>query len=304
MFWTFRLRRGLIVAACILAAIVALSLQYQHTLPTGARGPTAGRQEKSDELLVHVIAVGDGTAVLVEAGGRTALIDAGSIFAAETVVEYLRSRGIRQLDYFILTYPAPERAGGMLLLLHKLSLHTYVRPPVDGTNWVYRRLHALIKDTTAVEVVQPERTLSLQLDDETLLSPLGPYEEVFTEGKFAPQDQSLAWLITRGNVRFLVASDLTSAGERLLVRMIDDLRADVLVAANHGSRASTSTVFLEAVAPRLAVISSAGPAGHLSQQVLERLNARDIQILRTDQLGHIQFQSDGRRLSWTAQDPQ
>jgi competence protein ComEC len=68
--------------------------------------------------------------------------------------------------------------------------------------------------------------------------------------------------------------------------------------AHHGSRNSSEEEFLDAVRPRLALIS-AGPRNlyhHLSPAVLERLADRGIPILRTDRDGLVlvRFSRDGR----------
>jgi competence protein ComEC len=57
-------------------------------------------------------------------------------------------------------------------------------------------------------------------------------------------------------VRALFLGDLEAGGETALVASGADLRADVLKLAHHGSRSSTTSALLAAVAPRLAVASA------------------------------------------------
>jgi competence protein ComEC len=70
----------------------------------------------------------------------------------------------------------------------------------------------------------------------------------------------------------------------------------VLKVGHHGSAASSSKQFLEALAPAYAVISVGGENrfGHPDPDVLERLEG--IQILRTDQQGTVEFTTDGLQL--------
>jgi competence protein ComEC len=67
---------------------------------------------------------------------------------------------------------------------------------------------------------------------------------------------------------------------------------------HHGSRTSTTQEFLDAVAPSVAVISAGfqNSFGHPHADVLDRLAARGVTLLRTDTGGLATVRTDGRRL--------
>lgn len=82
------------------------------------------------------------------------------------------------------------------------------------------------------------------------------------------------------------ASPLPESTEgRVLARYAKELRSDVLVAGHHGSKTSTRRVFLDAVAPRLSVVSG-GPhaySGHtLPDREIVDLLAERGPVFRTD----------------------
>lgn len=90
------------------------------------------------------------------------------------------------------------------------------------------------------------------------------------------------------------------------------LKSNVLKLGHHGSRTSTSDIFLEYVQPEFVVISSGlkNKYGHPHQEVLERLEkyftptassavSSCDSVLRTDTQGTITFQSDGSDLLLT-----
>ena len=56
-------------------------------------------------LSVSFIDVGQGDGVLVQAGGTNHLIDAGRPEEGPEVVDFLRSRGVRELDGIVVTNP-------------------------------------------------------------------------------------------------------------------------------------------------------------------------------------------------------
>jgi competence protein ComEC len=110
---------------------------------------------------------------------------------------------------------------------------------------------------------------------------------------------SLVLAVSAGGRRLLFAADLDGAGEMELVRRARDrLPADLLKVAHHGSATSSTSAFLAAVRPRLAVVSagSNNPFGHPAPAALERLAARGIRVLRTDRDGEV-------ALSWRRAGP-
>jgi len=54
---------------------------------------------------VSFVDVGQGDSVLVQAGGESYLIDAGRAEEGPNIVDFLRDRGVRDLDGVIVTCP-------------------------------------------------------------------------------------------------------------------------------------------------------------------------------------------------------
>ncbi|MEK6821265.1 MAG: MBL fold metallo-hydrolase, partial [archaeon] len=67
---------------------------------------------------------------------------------------------------------------------------------------------------------------------------------------------------------------------------------------HHGSRTSTSPEYAAAINPRYAIISAGkdNRYGHPHQEVLDILTKLGATILRTDELGTIIMQTDGKEL--------
>ena len=107
-------------------------------------------------------------------------------------------------------------------------------------------------------------------------------------------NNSVVLRLVYGEVSFLLTGDLAGAGEKALLDSGFDLRATVLKVAHHGSQGSTSEVFLDAVAPAVAAVSSGAgnPFGHPDPGLRRRLGA--VPLFRTDLNGSVRFESDGR----------
>ncbi len=106
----------------------------------------------------------------------------------------------------------------------------------------------------------------------------------------------LSW----GKLSFLFTADIREEVEFELIGQRANLKSTVLKVAHHGSKTSTTSQFLAAVAPEMAVVSvgADNPFGHPSPEVMERLIYRvgEDNVYRTDENGTIEFITDGERL--------
>ena len=117
-------------------------------------------------------------------------------------------------------------------------------------------------------------------------------------------DRSVVLKVVYGSTALLLSGDAETGVEEALVRRYGAfLGSDVLKTGHHGSRTSSTDVYLTAVHPTLALISvgARNTFGHPSPSLLERLAARGIGVARTDREGAILLGSDGtswRRVPW------
>jgi competence protein ComEC len=115
----------------------------------------------------------------------------------------------------------------------------------------------------------------------------------------AKNNDSLVLSLKYRNRTLLLPGDAEKQAEHAMLQNNSaDLNADVLKVGHHGSKNSTTQEFLDAVAPRIAIISSGedNPYGHPSPELLERLEASGARVLRTDRDGAVHIVRDGDRL--------
>jgi competence protein ComEC len=121
-------------------------------------------------------------------------------------------------------------------------------------------------------------------------------------------DQSCVLKITTDSGGVLIPGDIESGAEaELVARAGERVRTTLLIAPHHGSRTSSSMVFLEAVNPE-AVAFTAGYRnrfGHPKEEIVARYRERNIAMLRSDRDGALiaDFTSGRMDLSrWRAQE--
>jgi competence protein ComEC len=286
------------VAACVTrhpgrAAVAGVGLlaglAWLPALPTGG-----------GEAELHVIDVGQGDAIAFRtARGRWILVDAGRTWRGgdagrTTVVPYLRRRG-GELLAFVLTHPHADHVGGAATVVRALRPRDYYDAAFAGGGDAYRA--SLLAATRGVRWRRVHPGDSLNVDGATLTF-LAP-DSAWTTSLADPNEASTVLLIRVGAVRFLLTGDAERGEEAWLVhRAGENLRADVLKVAHHGSATSTTPEFLAAVRPRVALISvgAANLYGHPDPTTMRALAASGAQVLRTDRLGSIVVRTNGHRL--------
>ena len=278
--------RGLIVGASATALVVV--------------GVQASRGGGVVEL--HMIDVGQGDALALRTPkGRWILFDAGRSWTGgdagrSTVVPYLRRRG-GDLHAFVLSHPHSDHVGGGASVVGSLRPAEYWDGGYVTGSAPYRAsLEEAARRGVAWFRVHPRDSLEV---DGVRIRFLAP-DSAWTSSLADANEASAVALVQYGRVRFLMTGD-AEAGEEdwMLSRDASELRADVLKVGHHGSSTSTSTRFLGAVQPRVALISvgAANMYGHPSNVVVRALEEAGAQVLRTDQVGTVVVKTDGRTLT-------
>ena len=110
--------------------------------------------------------------------------------------------------------------------------------------------------------------------------------------------RSVLMRVVYGDFSVLFTGDLETASELALVGRGVLNKTEILKVSHHGSKYGSAKEFLEALRPRLAVISVGGKNnyGHPHGDTLMRLEEVGAKILRTDTMGSVSIMTDGKTL--------
>jgi len=237
--------------------------------------------QRPASLRYDQLAVGSADSALIFDGDKTVGIDTGSTGGA--MINRLLAEG-RDLDALILTHLHGDHAGGVQAILDADIKIDQVYLPVDYEKQGYSEetlavIGRLIDGGIPVTCLAAGDTLRFH---ETTIDVLWPQRNGTREGIDA-NDRSLAMLIALGGgVRILSMGDNGSLYERYAARP-----ADVLKVGHHGSKSGTGEPFLDIVEPTLAIITVKGNGNSPAQATIDRLQAAQAQVLRTDETGEL-----------------
>lgn len=267
-------------------------------VPAGKRGFLSQRknllrQKRMVAALRFLILMWDrGDATLIQKGNFSMLIDAGKNEKGQTVVSYLKKKGIKKLNILVGTHPDSDHVGGLDDVINNVQVDTVYLPEAKKQTKTYRDVESALKSVNKTAQM-PEIGKEYRFEKNVVIRFLGPLKN-YKEAN----NNSLVVQLAYGKNRFLFMGDAEEKAEEDIIKENYDLECDVLKVGHHGSYTATGDNFLTKADPAYAVISAGkdNSYGHPHAATLAKLEDDDVQIYRTDTMGTIEAVSDGNQI--------
>ena len=236
------------------------------------------------------IDVGQGDSHLVEApSGRHFLVDAGDNSRQDSgkdiIVPFLHHIGVRELDALIITHPDKDHFGGA-----KSILKTFPVKELWASDCAIKE-----RKPEWQQVIQEARKRNIPIRKihrgilwkETYfeMQTIHPRNDICVEAN----EGSITLRLKGLGHSAVLTGDLTVKGEKEIMKTDAYLKSDVLKLGHHGSKTSSSVLFLNAVNPSYALIPSGknNRFRHPSKEVVQRLDSLNIPYINTAERGSI-----------------
>lgn len=241
-------------------------------------------------LNIYSFYVGQADCTLIECGGEYLLIDAGNNPDGKLIVSHLKSMGIKNIKYFVVTHTHEDHAGGGDDVINNIKVKTLYIPDVPKENCdtaTYKGVKQAASDN-GLKLTEPKVGHKFKLGDATC-------EVMAIESDNKDMNHtSIVIEMTYGNHKFLFMGDAEIYNEEQ--RLWNDV--DVLKLGHHGSSTSTGEDFLAQTMPEIGLISCGvdNEYGHPHDEVMDAMNEYNVEIYRTDIEGTIHLVSDGIKI--------
>ncbi len=323
------------VTGCILLAIIAASgaklalSQQEEPLRILFIDPRSFNVGKGSSVLVQTPA---GKSILIDGATRRAsfydrIVDFD--LGERLLTPLLLKKNISTLDLVVLTNPLPQNIGGLISVVKNFRILLEADSlPVDEIPDRKLSLEdiAAAEDDPALEYLSPEE-VSMMLDDLNdyfellgysdtrrlrLTEGMTLYSESLDSGKTLTIDvlnppadpdiltgiknRSIVLQINYGELSVLLPSNINEAAEsRLVEKYGAELRSQVLLVPDNGSRDASSLPFINAVSPEVAIFQYKYEryANRYFKRNWQKYSEKGITCFRTDKSGAVSLFSDG-----------
>ena len=268
--------------------------------------------------------VGQGDAILITQGFTQVLVDAG--VNEELILQCLREHvpfWDREVDWIIPSHYDADHSGGFVGVLDRFSVKNVLLAQDSKETTDFERFYAAVlrEQAEGATVHTAQTGYFIATDQQWQFSVLyAPAAKIPTDFEahggqaettlwdinsvkmpvFADSNNRSTVLSFRINqVSMILTGDMEAPLEQALLENNLVTHHTILKVGHHGSKSSTSQIFLDQVAPEVALVSvgTKNRYGHPSTLVLDRLRTAEVHsVLRTDEMGTVELITDGQRV--------
>jgi competence protein ComEC len=242
-------------------------------------------------LWLTALDVGQGMALVLETADRTVVFDTGPRVSdevdagARVIVPYLRSRGIDRVHLLVVSHRDSDHSGGAPSLIAAIRVeHVLTSVERDDPMW------QSVTDVQRCEAGQRSRVGALRL------AVLSPPASQYEQPRATTNSKSCVVLAELGAIRVLLTGDVPAREEAGMVAAFGSgVAAQLVVAPHHGSKTSSSEVFVSAVHPRWVSVQAGYRSrfGHPHPDVVARYARHGAQVVRSDWSGAARWRFGG-----------
>jgi competence protein ComEC len=241
-------------------------------------------------MQVTVADIGQGSAILVRTRNHALLHDAGAQYSPDSdagsrvLAPLLRAFGVQRVDLLMLSHRDSDHVGGAAAVMSAIDVAA-LSSSIEASH----PLRASSREHRRCEAGQSWQWDGVRFDV------LHPQPEDYARAGSKPNTMSCVLAVTDAQgQRLLLTGDLEAEQEARLVRdQPAALKSAVLLVPHHGSKTSSSSVFIDAVAPQTAVVQAGyrNRFGHPAPAVVARWREHGADPVRTDACGAWQWTS-------------
>ena len=249
--------------------------------------------------IVTMIDVGQGDSILIELPHNKGniLVDTGGIvsynnelwqmrknkysIANSTTIPYLKSIGVKRIDYLILTHGDFDHLGEAINLINNFKVkYVLFNSGYDNDN------ELIIKE------LLDERNIKYKsIDKYNLKIDNYPFKFLNKKNTDNENEDSLVFEVKLNDYKLLFMGDAGKVTEEKLVDEYNISNVDILKVGHHGSKNSSSDNFIKVIKPKYAIISAGvnNRFNHPNVETIDILKKYKSKIYVTNELGMIRM---------------
>lgn len=249
-----------------------------------------------NELEITMLDVGQGDCFFIQQDDFSCLIDGGSSsekqIAKYRIEPFLKCKGLAELDYVFVSHGDLDHINGIQEMIERqregVRINSLVLPEQsvwDDALWKLARKAR--EEGIKVSIIRAGESMMTGKLKVECLYPLNGMQ-----GIASGNETSLVLDVSYLDFDMLFTGDVENEGEKKLMSVLKK-QYDVLKVSHHGSKNSTTEVFLDVVEPKIGLISAGknNSYGHPHKETLERLEEVECRVWSTVESGAVTIMS-------------
>ena len=232
------------------------------------------------DLKIYFIDVGQGdSCLIVTPRNKTILIDGGGSenydVGKNTLIPYLLDRGIKKLDYILISHFDTDHIGGILEVMEELKVNTVIISKQGEDSENYKKFIEIV-NKKKIKVLVVKKKNRLKIENDIYFDILWPNSENLVYENIL-NNNSIVCKLEFKNFSCIFTGDIEKQAEQLILKEYENnlsvLNSTILKVAHHGSKTSSIEEFLKVINPKIALIGVGenNKFGHPNEEVINRL---------------------------------
>ena len=244
------------------------------------------------DIMITMIDVDQGDSILISfPKNKNILIDTGGkvnsnySYAINRIIPYLKSEGIKKIDYLILSHGDYDHMGESINLVNNFK----IKKVIFNCGKFNSLEQKLIKILDKKRIEHDKCIEKINIDKNTL-------NFLKTKINNNENDDSNVIYTKLNNYKFMFMGDAGREKEKDILNDYNISSIDVLKVGHHGSKTSSSKYFINKINPKYSLISvgKKNRFGHPNEEALN--NLKNSKIYRTDNDGSIKIKIKNNKL--------
>lgn len=232
------------------------------------------------------------TTMLIDAGDKSKYYDCGKY-----VYNFIKKQKVNKINLIIATHPHRDHIGGLEYILSNIKVEKFYDPVIPYGSDIYKKILALIDKKKVSYYICREET-EIKLDPEVEVKVLNPPKNYLFK---LLNDNSVVLKIRYKDFSLLLTGDIEKKAEEDFIKRYwnnrELLKSEIIKVPHHGSKTSSTQIFLQLVSPKVAVFTCGknkkSKIKFPEKEIVDRYKEIGAKIYRTCIDGTIEITTDG-----------